>query len=302
MLRQTAEIVLGRLILPLLTALCLSGAAPPSVENQTESAPGGAEPAVSAPAPVARRCPPEMVEIDRAYCIDRWELSLFEQGSTRRVSPYYHPSRFLALRDQREWENRRGQIGPWSARQVPLPELPAWETQSDFDIRAESKPGVVPNAYLDLASARRACANAGKRLCRHGEWLKACRSELNTRHPYGERLVPGACNLNAPQAPAPLLHGAAGLGHRDPRLNEVEYRGERLLSLTGSHPECRSAWGDDAVMDMVGGLDEWIDDDSGVFLGGFYARDTPHGCQARITVHRADYYDYSLGARCCESL
>lgn len=243
-----------------------------------------------------------MVEVASAFCIDRWEISLFEQAGERRVSPYYHPSRFLALRDQREWENLRGRVGPWSARQIQLPELPAWQAQADFDIRAESHPGVVPNAYLDLASARRACENAGKRLCRHGEWLKACRSESNTRHPYGDSLVVGACDLNAPQHPAPLLHGGLGLGHRDPRLNLVEYRGERLLSLTGSHPACRSAWDDDAVMDMVGGLDEWIDDDSGVFLGGFYARDTPHGCQARVTVHRADYYDYSLGARCCESL
>lgn len=235
-----------------------------------------------------------------AFCIDRWEMSLVEPKSGRRVSPYYHPSRALALRDQREWEHQRGRVGPWSARQLALPELPAWQADADFNIRAESKPGVTPNAYLDLESARRACSTAGKRLCGHAEWVRACQSERRTRHPYGERYRAGTCKLNAPQHPAPLLHGAAGLGHRDPRLNLVEHRGRPLLEPTGSHPQCKSDWGEDAVFDMVGGLDEWIDDDSGVFVGGFFARDTVHGCQARVTVHTPDYYDYSLGARCCK--
>ena len=51
---------------------------------------------------------------------------------------------------------------------------------------------------------------------------------------------------------------------------------------------------------MVGNLDEWVDEDTGAFQGGFYSRSTREGCDARITVHPPQYFDYSLGARCCK--
>jgi hypothetical protein len=72
--------------------------------------------------------------------------------------------------------------------------------------------------------------------------------------------------------------------------------------LTGATAGCRSDWGNDAIYDMVGNLDEWVDDPSGVFVGGFYARSTREGCEARVGVHPPVYYDYSTGARCCLSL
>jgi hypothetical protein len=50
---------------------------------------------------------------------------------------------------------------------------------------------------------------------------------------------------------------------------------------------------------MVDNLDEWVADPWGVFLGGFYARDTDSGCFARVRVHDPQYFDYSLGVRCC---
>ena len=37
----------------------------------------------------------------------------------------------------------------------------------------------------------------------------------------------------------------------------------------------------------------------GAFAGGFYARGTRDGCEARIRSHPPDYFDYSLGTRCC---
>jgi hypothetical protein len=78
-------------------------------------------------------------------------------------------------------------------------------------------------------------------------------------------------------------------------------RSERgpLLRQTGATHSCRSEWGQDAVFDMVGNLDEWIDDETGAFVGGFYARATREGCDARITSHPPEYFDYSLGVRCC---
>jgi hypothetical protein len=74
-----------------------------------------------------------------------------------------------------------------------------------------------------------------------------------------------------------------------------------LLRLTGATESCKSVWQGSAVFDMVGNLDEWIDDPTGSFVGGFYARSTREGCESKISSHSGEYYDYSLGTRCCRS-
>ncbi len=246
----------------------------------------------------ARRCPEEMVDIGGEFCIDRYETSLIEPKSGRAVSPYFHPSFELGNRDRREWKHVATSTGSWKARHTPLPQMPDWQRKAEFEIRAESKKGVVPNAYFDLERARDACTNAKKRLCSREQWLKACQGERATRHPYGQRYVAGRCAVDGPLHPASVLPNP-NADYRDPRLNRVEHRGKAVLSVTGSKPECRSPWGDDAVYDMVGNLDEWVDDPKGTFVGGFYARDTKLGCDMRIEIHSADYYDYSIGSRCC---
>jgi len=80
----------------------------------------------------------------------------------------------------------------------------------------------------------------------------------------------------------------------------VRYKGKPLLRKTGETPTCVSEWEGDGIRDMVGNLDEWIDDPEGTFLGGFYSRATRSGCDARISGHPIDYFDYSTGVRCCE--
>lgn len=247
----------------------------------------------------ARRCPSEMVDVAGRFCIDRWEIALVDARSGRSLSPYYHSSPILSRRDRREWEKKAPETGPEAARHIPLPGLPEWQLERDVEPRAVSAPDRIPSAYLDLESARRACANAQKRVCARNEWQMACRSERATRHPYGAEWDPTRCNLDAAVHPGITLHGRAETGGRDPRMNLVEYGGRTPLRPTGSLLGCASAWEDDAVYDMEGNLDEWIDDPAGTFVGGFYARDTHWGCDARVEIHSADYYDYSLGARCC---
>jgi formylglycine-generating enzyme len=260
---------------------------------------GAALPVIAAPPRhPARRCPSEMVDVAGRFCIDRYEATLVASHSGRSLSPFYHPSRKLALRDFGDWSRRALRVGPPAAREIALPALPAWQREQELAISARSMPGRIPNAYLDLDSARRACEGAGKRLCKRDEWVTACRGERATRHPYGERFEPGRCNVGRLH-PAPRLHGKHWQGLLDPRLNLVRDAGRPLLGETGAQTRCASPWGGDRIFDMVGNLDEWIDDPKGVFLGGFYARDTAFGCDDRIEIHSADYYDYSLGARCC---
>ncbi len=243
-------------------------------------------------------CPAEMVDVGGAFCIDRFEASLVAADDGRPLSPHHHPRRALAVRDHRVWEYRARRVGSWRARQTPLPELPTAQSDRDTDFEARSERGVVPSGYLDLESAGRACAAAGKRLCTRTEWTTACRGERGTRHPYGATFEPGRCNLGR-QHPSNVLHGRIGDGLLDPRMNLVEEDGRPLLGRTGDRAGCASPWGSDAVHDMVGNLDEWIDEPGGTFVGGFYARDTQWGCDAAIDVHSPDYYDYGIGTRCC---
>ena len=81
----------------------------------------------------------------------------------------------------------------------------------------------------------------------------------------------------------------------------VEFDAGPLLRPTGATPACGSHFGSDTIYDMVGNLDEWVDDEPGMFVGGFYARSTNKGCEAQVSSHAPTYYDYSTGARCCRS-
>jgi hypothetical protein len=105
--------------------------------------------------------------------------------------------------------------------------------------------------------------------------------------------------VNRKGHPAAILHANASIGHLDPRLNRVRLDGEPLLREAGASPRCRSRWGGDAVYDLVGNLDEWVDDPDGAFAGGFYSRATRAGCEALVTAHPQTYADYSTGVRCC---
>jgi formylglycine-generating enzyme required for sulfatase activity len=182
---------------------------------------------------------------------------------------------------------------------MPLPEPPFWQLTEAFEPRATSARGVVPNGYLSGNVAAQACRNAGKRLCLTEEWVTACRGFQGRKYPYGDEYRPGACNVFRETHPAAKLHDDASRGHHDPRLNQVDEAGEPLLRVTGATATCRSEWGSDAAYDMVGNLDEWVDEPAGAFVGGFYARGTKEGCDARITSHPPQYFDYSLGVRCC---
>jgi formylglycine-generating enzyme required for sulfatase activity len=86
----------------------------------------------------------------------------------------------------------------------------------------------------------------------------------------------------------------------DPRLLLTSDEQGPLLRATGETSRCVSRWGSDGIYDMVGNLDEWIEEPEGTFLGGFFSRGTKEGCDAIIDVHDPGYLDYSLGTRCCQ--
>jgi hypothetical protein len=241
-------------------------------------------------------CPDDMVEIRGEYCIDRYEATFVEVTSERELSPFYHPTRGQTAASYERYRRDRR-----DARNLPpLPEPAPFQLASDPAPKARSRANTIPQGYLNAALARAACEAAGKRLCTLAEWVTACRGQQNRRYPYGDVYMQGRCNVFRASHPAAVLHGNASHHHLDPRLNQVSDSEGVLLRRTGQTPGCRSDWGSDSVFDMVGNIDEWIDD--GSFVGGFYARSTREGCDARIRSHAPEYFDYSLGTRCCRSL
>ena len=245
-------------------------------------------------------CPTGMMLVDGAFCIDKWEASLVDKRTGLSLSPYYPPDRHLAVQLEKTWERQRLLVGTESARAIPLPELPGFEREHDVNPVAVSRRGAIPNGYLSGVMAQRACENARKRLCRHDEWVKACKGEKKQRFPYGDEYRQGLCNIFRALHPAQELHGDASQGHLDPRLNLVrEENGAPLLRRTGSLESCHSAWGSDTAWDMNGNLDEWVDDEHGRFDGGFFSRSKRDGCESSVAAHPRTYFDYSTGVRCC---
>lgn len=235
-----------------------------------------------------------------AFCVDRWEAQIVDKETGIAFSPYYPIDRRVALQIEKTWETQRLEIGSEAARQIALPPLPEWQKKRDGEPMAVSRAGVIPNGYVSGVIAERACKNAGKRLCRHAEWVLACEGEKQRKYPYGAEYKQGACNIFRAIHPATELHDNPSIGHLDPRLNLVkEASGDPLLRRTGGTKTCKSEWGDDGLWDMNGNLDEWVEDDKGRFDGGFFSRSKRDGCESSVTAHKKDYFDYSTGVRCC---
>lgn len=261
-----------------------------------------AGPGAAAPPPVERRCPADMVRVARRFCIDRFEAQLVDAATGQPLSAHYPPSRKLAALVERTWEKERFNVGDPEDQAIDLPLLPAWQKKRDFEPRAVAKKGVLPNGHTNGKLAALACKNAEKRLCTLDEWRTACRGEKDLPFPYGEKYEQGKCNVFREGHPAAELHNDASMGHSDPRLNLVKINGKPLLRRTGETTTCASVWEDDAIYDMVGNLDEWIDDPEGTFVGGFFSRSKKDGCASTITGHPFEYQDYSTGTRCCSDL
>jgi sulfatase modifying factor 1 len=215
--------------------------------------------------PSKASCPEGMVLVNDRLCIDAFEASLEEIDPSGAV------------------------LGPHSP----------YEQVGKKRVRAVSKRGVVPQAYIDQTDAKAACLNAGKRLCTNEEWLGACKGTPATRYPYGERRRAGYCNDQGTEALPFVFPGKNDEWFRtdrmnDPRLDKVP----GSLAKTGSFPLCR---GDQEIFDMVGNLHEWTADDGGTMRGGFYL-DTHalgDGCDYVAIGHDTLYHDYSTGFRCC---
>jgi len=209
-------------------------------------------------------CPSGMALVEGAVCIDRWEASLVEVVGPKNERPF---SPYEGVKGRR--------------------------------VRAVSRAGVAPQAYVSRNEAEAACRASGKRLCTDEEWIRACKGKRPTQFPYGDERRAGYCNDHG-LSPLTVLHANLGDDRflpepmNDPHLNQVP----GTLARTGAFKRCTNSYG---VFDMVGNVHEWTADPAGTFRGGYYL-DTHingDGCDYRTVAHGATYHDYSTGFRCC---
>lgn len=227
---------------------------------------GVPEPRLAAAKP--KGCPRGMTSVQGRYCIDWYEAGTVEilaGGKTRAHSPY-----------------------------LPVDGL---------KVKAISKRGIIPQAYISRDQAEVACKNAGKRLCSDEEWLTACKGKRPTTFPYGDERK-GYCN-DGGSSSFNHYYGEGGAeppkssytweNMNDSRLNQMK----GTLAPAGAYKRCKSSYG---VYDMVGNLHEWTSATAGTFRGGYYLDTTLNGegCNYRTTAHVASYHDYSTGFRCCK--
>jgi formylglycine-generating enzyme required for sulfatase activity len=215
------------------------------------------------------RCFPEQIAIER-FCIDKYEAYVVEldaRGDERPHSPY--------------------------------------EMVEGLRVRAKVARGVVPQAYISHVQAADACKNAGKRLCRSDEYVRACRGrDKNAFYPYGgQQRKPGVCN----EGKGSFV--AAKFGQDFNKLTYKQFNDPSLnrmtggIAATGEFARCVSPEG---AFDLVGNVHEWVDDPAdapgrGHFRGGWYgdAEQNLPGCLYVTSAHELTYHDYSTGFRCC---
>jgi sulfatase modifying factor 1 len=231
------------------------------------------------PAPFAEAkshgCPEGMASIRGRYCIDRFEASVVEMGSSSTKTK-----------------------GSASKRHSPF------EPVEGLEVKAVSRRGAIPQGYISRGQAELACKNAGKRLCTDEEWVVACKGKHATTYPYGNDYEQGGCNDRGVSS-FNKYYGPPGGGEapveaftwdnmNDPRLNRLP----GTVAATGAFTRCKSSFG---VYDMVGNLHEWTQAPNGVFRGGYYLDVHEHGdgCDYKTTAHAPSYHDYSIGFRCC---
>ena len=137
--------------------------------------------------------------------------------------------------------------------------------------------GQRPVMKVSYTKATELCELAGKRLCTHDEWEKACKGPLNYIYGYGDAFDPEFCG------------------------NGLESRGYS----SGTMKKCKSEWG---VYDIMGNYREWTGtapkgkDNRHVVKGGLMGNPYKGSRCASSTDESDGYKDSSMSFRCCRDV
>ena len=203
-----------------------------------------------------------MASIEGAFCIDRYEASLFERGPD-------------------------GHLHPMSPFKSP----------GDRNVIAVSAHNVYPQAYVSAVQAQRACVAAGKRLCKSSEWRTACTGPEGKRYGYSDQRERGRCN-DSGKNPVGLLFNFRydATTMNSPQLNQLA----GTLARTGAHERCSNEYGvHDMVGNLHEWIDDPGGTFYGGYYQDVASPGHGEGCGYETTAHDARYHDYSTGFRCC---
>lgn len=203
-----------------------------------------------------------MALIDSRVCIDRWEAAT-ENPDGSLHSPYY-----------------------------------AFAAQK---VKAVSRAGIVPQAYVSAEEADWACKRSGKYLCSTQDWQDACMGAKKPYriYPYGNEENASTCNTSRDLHPSVEIFGklqSDSVSLNNPKLNQLP----DTVALTGSFGKCVTP---DGVYDLQGNLLEWTQgDQKALLMGGHFVEAKQHGdgCRYVTAGHGAQYHDYTTGFRCCQ--
>jgi formylglycine-generating enzyme required for sulfatase activity len=164
-----------------------------------------------------------------------------------------------------------------------------------------NKQGELPALLVSWIDARKACEDAGKRLCTVDEFNFACEGEEMLPYTYGYARDPAKCSIDKEYRKREKKLRKYARCMSDPRCKaEIERLDQRVPA--GSLPGCVSPFG---VYDLNGNINEWVmrpgkkyPDRSGL-KGGWWG---PVRCRCRPTVgfHKEEDYGYEEGFRCCK--
>ena len=217
----------------------------------------------------ASRCPADMVQVGgSAMCIDVYEATLF-------ASPACAGTRFGAgsLDDYPAGFPDNVESISCGGLCEGVEVVPA-----TTEVYACSVGGVFPSANLTWFQAKRACENAGKRLCLPADRIVACRGPTGARYPYGNDVDPQACN------------GASNLVW--------------AALPTGAKPKCEGGY--PGLFDMLFNLWEWVATCSAPNCyragGSYYNVDDGYGHCSALYATLPNTSAKDIGVRCCLDL
>lgn len=169
--------------------------------------------------------------------------------------------------------------------------------------KATSRAGVLPWFPVNIATARAACAAAGKRLCKADEMRTACKGPQGTTYAYGNTYAPETCNgidtycnCDSERCAGVLPCPYPGCYNRgtDGVVGNGCGASQRVMP-TGSFPRCVNEYG---AFDLSGNVWELVDrgNDESWYMGGAF------NCIDSESLHRCDSLVQNISARgfrCC---
>jgi hypothetical protein len=165
-----------------------------------------------------------------------------------------------------------------------------------------NKKGSFPISGISLDTAKYEAAKLGKRICSQAEWVAACMGENRQIYGYGNEYVPGNCTDSKPwKAPSWGLMA-------NPVLWAQEVKRLYNADPSGSHPNCKSTWGNDALFDAIANTAEWSLSSKAQYgvavMGCSFVncyRPQKASCLYSNVNHSANFNSYEFGYRLCKN-